>query len=339
MNGYNGLKMGQRMRMGRGPADLVWRVEPNLQAYSSPSAFTRASTARAFFDPSTEYPINGPRIEADGFLGEPATTNLFVTPLVPATQTINLATTGTYTCSVFGAGSATVAAATATITGGGAAVAATPRTFVVTGAGTVDVTIAGVVTFCQVEKRLVRTSPVEGSRALDVLTWPTSAAVEAALAGQMTLVVKVTFGFSHTVHNSVTAYPILGPTAGVGLLSWSAYDVPTPGTIHGYLSSTDGTSWSNKVFDFAANVPLYCAVVSGYTVGGQKKFKVGVTTNLTDPFTFGGESNFRGFFVSAGTLRAFYNNTIGPAWLGGAAMWARAELNASAQLAMAMLLG
>jgi len=78
-------------------------------------------------------------------------TNQLLNSLSPANQTTGSLATGTYTLSLVGSGSVTVAAGTATITNGGAATQAAPRPFVVTGAGTVTVTITGTVTAFQIE--------------------------------------------------------------------------------------------------------------------------------------------------------------------------------------------
>lgn len=69
----------------------------------------------------------------------------------PATQTTSSLGTGAYVLWIEGSGSATVSAGTATITGAGAAVEGTPKQFTVTGAGTVVVTVAGSVTWFQLE--------------------------------------------------------------------------------------------------------------------------------------------------------------------------------------------
>lgn len=76
----------------------------------------------------------------------------------PATQTTGLLGVGAYVLWIEGSGSATVSAGTATITGAGAAMQGTPKQFTVTVAGTVVVTVAGTVTWFQLENGTCPTS-------------------------------------------------------------------------------------------------------------------------------------------------------------------------------------
>ncbi|SOD01796.1 hypothetical protein SAMN05216486_10165 [bacterium JGI 053] len=77
-------------------------------------------------------------------------TNLFSSPVAPATQELSLAV-GSYRVWLVGAGSVTAAAHTAVGSGFAAATGAAPITIVVTTAGTVTFTVAGVVTRAGVE--------------------------------------------------------------------------------------------------------------------------------------------------------------------------------------------
>lgn len=95
-----------------------------------------------------------------GLLLEPAATNLFLNSDAPATQTISITTTGDYTVSVIGSGSATSSDNTATSTGHGAASDGSPVTFNVSATGTVDITISGTPTYVQVETGQFATSPI-----------------------------------------------------------------------------------------------------------------------------------------------------------------------------------
>lgn len=104
-----------------------------------------------------------------------AATNLFLNSTAPVTQTINLATTGSYTLWVNGSGSAAIAANTATITGAGTSTNGTPVTVNCTVAGTVDITITGSLNAVQLEKSafgtsFVVTAGVSATRAADTVT-------------------------------------------------------------------------------------------------------------------------------------------------------------------------
>jgi hypothetical protein len=90
--------------------------------------------------------VDGNRVEGN----TAGQTNLFAAPTAPATQSITLAV-GSYRVWLVGAGSVTAAAGTATGTGFGAATQAAPITIVVSAAGTVSFTVAGVVTRAGVE--------------------------------------------------------------------------------------------------------------------------------------------------------------------------------------------
>jgi len=97
------------------------------------------------------YLTDVPRMTASGYLHEGSRVNRLLVSTVPATQTTASLATGTYTLWVIGTGSATSAAVTATGTGFGAATAGVPNVFVLTGAGTVRVTVAGSLNRFQLE--------------------------------------------------------------------------------------------------------------------------------------------------------------------------------------------
>lgn len=122
---------------------------------------------------------NAPRISDQGLLVEQAATNLFLHSSAPATQTITLGATGSYTLTAWGAsGSATVAAGTATGSGFGTATASLKGaqvTFTITAAGTITVTIGGAPLYVQVEAGAFGTSPIvtagsSATRAADKIT-------------------------------------------------------------------------------------------------------------------------------------------------------------------------
>ena len=125
------------------------------------------------------FAANVPRISDQGLLVEQAATNLFLHSSAPATQTITLGATGSYTLTAWGApGSATVAAGTATGSGFGTATASAKGaqvTFTITATGTVTVTISGSPLYVQVEAGAFGTSPVvtagsSATRAADNIT-------------------------------------------------------------------------------------------------------------------------------------------------------------------------
>lgn len=81
-------------------------------------------------------------------------------PQAPANQTINLATTGTYTLWIEGTGSVAVAAGTAVGSGFGSATAAVPVTFTITTGGTVNLTVTGSPTLVQVINKGFKLPPI-----------------------------------------------------------------------------------------------------------------------------------------------------------------------------------
>lgn len=153
---------------------------------SSEFTFTRAGSA-TYLDSAGVRQIaltNVPRFDHTtagvprGLLIEAAVTNNLLNSTSPATQTTASLGTGTYTIWCEGSGSATVAGNTATITGAGTATAGSPVTFVVTVAGTVDVTVAGSLTVFQLElgslpTSLIITAGTTVTRAQDVCNIPT----------------------------------------------------------------------------------------------------------------------------------------------------------------------
>jgi hypothetical protein len=90
--------------------------------------------------------IAGGRVEGNAV----GSINLYPSPSSPANQTVTLAV-GSYRVWLAGAGSVTAAAGSATGSGFGAATEAAPITIVITVAGTVTFTVAGVVTLAGVE--------------------------------------------------------------------------------------------------------------------------------------------------------------------------------------------
>ena len=145
--------------------------------------------------PATYVNVYGQRVTADpnesrqefasgqpiGTLLELATTNNFWNSAAPATQNVNL-TTGDHTFSVFGTGSLTSANAGGTATGHGAATEGNPVTINVTAAGEFSFTVAGSLSYAQVEagpvaSSIILTGGASGSRDTSRMAWPTSSII------------------------------------------------------------------------------------------------------------------------------------------------------------------
>lgn len=288
--------------------DAFRRVPDNGSFVRSGAAYYQNPTTGIW----TAAAANEPRFETNGLKHDGAATNLFLNSGTPATQNINLATTGTYCCWIEGAGSATVAANSATITGAGAATAGTPVVFVVTGAGTVDVTIAGVVTICQVEKNPVPTSyiPTAGaaaSRATEAgyPRWTLPASVAALFTANVpfTVAVKVRPGFAYTdVAPTVYVTVLSVAAAATNLLRIGRTITPTS-----VISAFDGANYATATINWAANT-TYCFAIQIYDVAGTNKMRVGYSVCGSGTWTWGTAQNYDGAFTSDGVLRAFYGN-------------------------------
>lgn len=132
------------------------------------SVFTRASVAQVRDLNGTEYEAlaNWLRLETDlygsggkGLLIEPTMTQMVSAPDAPETETKSWGGPRYFYCWIEGSGSLTIAAAAAggaTGTGWGTVTAGSPLEITVTGTGNVDVTVAGAVTFAQIQKTVTR---------------------------------------------------------------------------------------------------------------------------------------------------------------------------------------
>jgi hypothetical protein len=156
-----------------------YEITENFPDQTIPSEYVESSGTKgtAYYQTT-----NGNTVDANGIVTEgvgdpidhpgewafehwPASTNYFLTSDVPATQTINLANTGTYTLSMTGTGSVDIAADTAVGTGFGTATEGNPVTVEITGAGTVICTVNGSVDTAQLEASPFATPyiPTEGT--------------------------------------------------------------------------------------------------------------------------------------------------------------------------------
>lgn len=145
---------------------------PGLTVTRGSPATTYAETVAGVLVP---FSANQARITNKGLLIEEARTNLFLNSFAPVTQNVTITATS-YTITVWGTGSVTVAAGTATISNGGAASAGSPRTIGCTVGGTISITVTGSPTAVQVEAGTFGTSPIPtvGSsvaRVADVVTF------------------------------------------------------------------------------------------------------------------------------------------------------------------------
>ena len=117
--------------------------------------------------------VDAPRYESGGVMIEEGTTNVFVNPETPVTQTITLAA-GFWTCSVIGAGTVAISAGTAKGAGFDTASVGSPVSFTVSTAGTVVFTVAGAdaTSKVQVENKPYPTSFIAGTRDDESLSFP-----------------------------------------------------------------------------------------------------------------------------------------------------------------------
>jgi len=110
--------------------------------------------------------------DTKGILLEGVATNVLTDPDAPASQVTGSLATGDWTLSCQGSGSITPVAITAVGTGFAAATEGSPNTFNLSGAGTVDLTVAGDLDWIQLEAGAFNTSFVDGARALHSFTIP-----------------------------------------------------------------------------------------------------------------------------------------------------------------------
>lgn len=274
------------------------------QIWGAPGSFVRASEAY-YSDPSlTPATTNTPRFESYGLLHEGACANLYPTPLVPANQTIDLASTGSYTLSIYGAGSIAIAANTATITGEGSAIAGTPVTINCTGTGTVDVTVTGSPDKAQLEKLSIASAFCNTTRATEAAypQYAMSSALQAAVADEGAALVWVRPGFAC---DDMAA----GTTA--GLISCHGYInsllfLGRGGDGNGRIAySYDGTTTSGVQLNWAANTGYWIAVRWNKTTS---KKQVGYAPVSTGVWTWGTEIAFDGAFSTDNVLRIGYGN-------------------------------
>jgi hypothetical protein len=162
-------------------------------AFEGRETFTRASMA--WEDDETSFANNVPRFPPGlGLRVEPARTNSLANPAMPATQTISLGT-GTFVLFVQGSGSCEVAANTATGSGFDTATEGSPVVFTISGAGTVDFTVAGSLDWFNCQAGAFRTTPILAAsagttRAADVCSFASGNVGIPVTPGGLTWLIK-----------------------------------------------------------------------------------------------------------------------------------------------------
>lgn len=226
----------------------------------------------------------------------PATTNVFLNSNDPVTQTISVGT-GDWTLSVHGSGTATSSANTATGTGYGAATDGSDNTFNITGAGTVDITIAGgPPDYVQLENKAFSTPPV--------LTTGSS-------ASRTTCAISQAFSTAIFNQNSGFAYIDCTPdhaqsdltTTDEGLLSVADSATNLLYIDSGNLQATDGTNTATVDPNYTADQKIRFFV---YWDKVQDVLGVGYRTLPGGSFTWGTEQSYDDAFTSGSNLNLFY---------------------------------
>jgi hypothetical protein len=181
---------------------------PSLPGY----AFSRASVGyTACNGVLRAFGVNQPRIDpACGLLIEQASTNYFLNSFTPATQTITLPATGSFTTSVWGSGSVTTSAGTATCTGYGASSAGASNTISCTATGTVVLTVAGSPTAVNFENLAFGTSPIPTTTASATRPADLPKITGVALPGAYTVIsaAQLPAGPNSVLNNQVEFYSI-----------------------------------------------------------------------------------------------------------------------------------
>jgi hypothetical protein len=107
-------------------------------------------TASSVTDNTVTWTVNG-YATIDGTLLEDTATQKLLNSDAPATQTTGSLGVGSWTLSVYGTGSALASGNTAVISGSASATEGSPNTFTVSTAGTVDITVTGLLDYFQLE--------------------------------------------------------------------------------------------------------------------------------------------------------------------------------------------
>ncbi len=252
------------------------------------------------------------RLTYRGVLREPARTNRLLLSNVPVTQTTASLATGTYVLWVIGTGSATSSAVTATGTGFGAATAGVPNVIVLTGAGTVLVTVAGSVDRFQLElgsvpSSFIQTAASTATRAVDIL-YATGVQMPSYT---FTLAVKETyFGIQETVSRYNMALATSDGVTRAGINIGANTSFPSLTLIGGgnTVGGGNGGSITNGVpFTMVASVnPLRFTQVTDLgpprrtaIIAGAAGFPFGMTHIFTGGVSTAGSSQSFGFLDKA----------------------------------------
>lgn len=216
--------------------------------------FSRASTATDLMYTASSgtynsFASNTPRLFSNGLLMEGQRTQFLGASDSPATQTTSSLSTGKYCYWVIGSGSAAVTAGTATITGGGSAVQGTYKTFTVTAAGTVTITVTGTLLRFQLEGGTFPSSYIPNSGA---------AGTSVTRAGETSIISTTKFAYRQT-QGSITANFVPGPGVNIGDGSVPAREVFS-------LEKSDGSA--NNIVALAGDLqsPNHCGFT--FTSGG-----------------------------------------------------------------------
>jgi len=155
--------------------------------------------------------------------------------------------------------------------------------------------------------------------------WIMSDALQAAVSDKVDVLVKVRFPFDYD--------DISADDTNLGLISLDGnaqgflYLVRKSADDNMYLSSYDGTTTAEVQFNFSADTDYWVAVRAGYTVDGNKKFKVGYATEGGN-YTWSSDTVFDGAFDENGLVSIGQNNEL-PFYMKNLRIWWGGEFDFS----------